>query len=292
MKSSRLLPALLILFLIACDTKDELADAYGNFEAIEVMVSAESQGKIMAFEPEEGAALAKDQVTVVIDTAQLYLQKIQLESAQSALLTRIQTLDAQIRASQVQMNNLERERKRIDKLAEGGAATAKQQDDIQGQIALLEAQIQATGSQKSSVYAERRTLEVQIQQVDDRIAKCAVRNPVAGILLTKYKEAGEVTAPGQPLYKVANLDELILRAYVSGMQLSSVAIGQEVRVRFDGPRGVEETDGVVTWISPRAEFTPKIIQTREERVNLVYALKVKIINDGSLKIGMPGEVVF
>jgi HlyD family secretion protein len=237
MKSSRLLPALLILFLIACDTKDELADAYGNFEAIEVMVSAESQGKIMAFEPEEGAALAKDQVTVVIDTAQLYLQKIQLESAQSALLTRIQTLDAQIRASQVQMNNLERERKRIDKLAEGGAATAKQQDDIQGQIALLEAQIQATGSQKSSVYAERRTLEVQIQQVDDRIAKCAVRNPVAGILLTKYKEAGEVTAPGQPLYKVANLDELILRAYVSGMQLSSVAIGQEVRVRFDGPRG-------------------------------------------------------
>jgi HlyD family secretion protein len=145
MKSSRLLPALLILFLIACDTNDELADAYGNFEAIEVMVSAESQGKIMAFEPEEGAALAKDQVTVVIDTAQLYLQKIQLESAQSALLTRIQTLDAQIRASQVQMNNLEREKQRIDKLAEGGAATAKQQDDIQGQIALLEAQIQATG---------------------------------------------------------------------------------------------------------------------------------------------------
>jgi len=292
MKSSRLLLPLFILFLAACGTQDELADAYGNFEAIEVMVSAESQGKIMAFGPQEGTALEKDQVTVLIDTTQLYLQKIQLESAQSALLTRIQTLDAQIRASQVQMNNLEREKQRIDKLAEGGAATAKQQDDIRGQIALLEAQIQATGSQKSSVFAERRTLEVQIRQVEDQIAKCAVRNPVAGMLLTKYKEAGEVAAPGQPLYKVANLDELILRAYVSGMQLSSVAIGQEVRVRFDGPLGLEEMAGVVSWISPRAEFTPKIIQTREERVNLVYALKVRIINDGSLKIGMPGEVVF
>jgi len=256
------------------------------------MVSAESQGKIVAFEPEEGNALEKDQVTVTIDTTQLYLQKIQLESGKSALLTRIQTLNAQIRASQVQMSNLEREKMRIDKLAEGGAATAKQQDDIQGQIALLEAQIQATDSQKSSVYAERKTLEVQIQQVEEQIAKCAVRNPVQGILLTKYKEAGEIAAPGQPLYKVANLDELILRAYVSGRQLSSVAIGQEVRVRFDGPRGMEETAGVVSWISPRAEFTPKIIQTREERVNLVYALKVKTYNDGSLKIGMPGEVIF
>ena len=292
MKSSKLWLPLLFLLLAPCGTQDELADAYGNFEAIEVLVSAEFQGRILAFEPGEGTALEKDQVTVIIDTTQLYLQKIQLESGKHSLLTRIQTLDAQIRASQVQMNNLEREKKRIDKLAEGGAATAKQQDDIQGQIALLQAQIQATESQKSSVYAERKTLEVQIRQVEDQIAKCAVRNPVEGILLTKYKEAGEVAAPGQPLYKVANLDELILRAYVSGMQLSSVAIGQEVRVRFDGSRGMEETTGVVSWISPRAEFTPKIIQTREERVNLVYAVKVRANNDGSLKIGMPGEVVF
>ncbi len=286
-----MLPAL-FLFFAACSPKEELADAYGNFEAIEVMVSAESQGRIIDFGPEEGSPLGENQVSVLIDTTQLYLKKIQLESGIQSLATRIQTLDAQIRASQVQMNNLEREKKRIDRLAEGGAATPKQQDDIQGQIALLEAQIQATDSQKSSVYAERRTLEVQIRQVEDQIAKCAVRNPVDGILLTKYKEAGEMAAPGQPLYKVANLDELILRAYVSGKQLSSVAFGQVVRGRFDGPRGMEETAGVVSWISPRAEFTPKIIQTREERVNLVYALKVKTNNDGSLKIGMPGEVIF
>jgi HlyD family secretion protein len=292
MKSSRYLLPLLFLFVAACSTKEEVSDAYGNFEAIEVMVSAESQGKIVAFEPEEGSTLEENQVTVLIDTTQLYLRKIQFESGFSSLGTRIQTLDAQVRASRVQMNNLDREKQRIDKLAEGGAATTKQQDDIKGQIALLEAQIQATESQKSSVYAERKTLEVQIRQVEDQILKCAIRNPIDGILLTKYKEAGEIAAPGQPLYKVANLDELILRAYVSGKQLSSVAVGQEVGIRFDGPQGMKEASGVVSWISPRAEFTPKIIQTREERVNLVYALKVKVNNNGSLKIGMPGEVIF
>ena len=163
-----MLPAL-FLFFAACSPKEELADAYGNFEAIEVMVSAESQGRIIDFGPEEGSPLGENQVSVLIDTTQLYLKKIQLESGIQSLATRIQTLDAQIRASQVQMNNLEREKKRIDRLAEGGAATPKQQDDIQGQIALLEAQIQATDSQKSSVYAERRTLEVQIRQVEDQI---------------------------------------------------------------------------------------------------------------------------
>lgn len=279
-------------FLAACGTQEDVSDAYGNFEAIEVMVSAETQGRIETFVPEEGSTLEASQVTVVIDSTQLYLKKIQLESGKSSLDTKIQTLDAQVRASRVQMNNLERESRRIDKLAEGGAATAKQQDDIQGQIALLEAQIQATESQKSSVYAERRTLEVQIRQVEDQLLKCTVRNPIHGILLTKYKEAGEIAVPGQPLYKVANLDELMLRAYVSGNQLSSVAVGQEVKIRFDGPQGMVESTGVVGWISPRAEFTPKIIQTREERVNLVYALKVKVSNNGSLKIGMPGEVIF
>jgi len=286
-----LLPFLLIS-LAACSMKEEVSDAYGNFEAIEVLVSAESQGRILVFEPEEGATLEAYQVSVVLDSTQLYLKKIQLESGFSSLGTRIQTLEAQIRASRVQMDNLEREKQRIDKLVEGGAATSKQQDDVYGQIALLEAQIHATESQKSSIYAERKTLEVQIRQVEDQIMKCSVRNPISGVLLTKYKEAGEIAAPGQPLYKVANLDELILRAYVSGNQLSSVAVGKEVRVLYDGPEGMEESAGVVSWISPRAEFTPKIIQTREERVNLVYALKVKVKNDGSLKIGMPGEVIF
>ncbi len=175
---------------------------------------------------------------------------------------------------------------------EGGAATSKQQDDISGQVALLEAQIAATESQKSSVYAERKTLEVQIRQVEDQLLKCAIKNPIDGILLTKYKEEGEIAAAGQPLYKMADMSELILRAYVSGSQLSSLTTGGSVSVRFDEAQGMEELSGVVSWISPRAEFTPKIIQTREERVNLVYAIKVMVPNDGRLKIGMPGEVVF
>jgi HlyD family secretion protein len=150
----------------------------------------------------------------------------------------------------------------------------------------------ATASQKDAVYAERKTLEVQISQVEDQMARCAVRNPKDGTLLTKYREEGEIAAPGQALFKMAQLDELILRAYLSGDQLSSVKLGEEVRVRYDVAGAMGETRGVVSWISPSAEFTPKIIQTREERVNLVYAIKVVVSNDGSLKIGMPGELVF
>ena len=256
------------------------------------MVSAESSGRIISFLPREGASLQKEQVTVNIDTTQLYLQKLRLESGFSTLGSRIHTLDAQLRASRVQLDNLVREEKRIESLVEGGAATSKQQDDISGQVALLEAQIEATESQKSSVYAERKTLEVQIMQVEDQVLKCAIKNPIDGILLTKYKEEGEMAAAGQPLYKMADMKELILRAYLSGSQLSSVKTGGSVTVRFDEEQGVEECTGVVSWISPRAEFTPKIIQTREERVNLVYAIKVVVPNDGRLKIGMPGEVVF
>jgi len=286
-----LLPALFVIFL-GCKNNEEQADAYGNFEAIEVMVSAESLGRIVEFQLREGATLEKGQVVVVIDTTQLDLKKSQLQSGKASIWSRISTLDAQVRANQVQLKNLEREKQRTEKLVEGGAATSKQQDDINGQIALLEAQIVATESQKASVRAEGKTMDVQIQQVEDQIMKCAIRNPIYGILLTKYKEEGEIASSGQPLYKVANLDELILRAYVSGDQLSSVTVGKEVRVRFDVLEGMEETTGVVSWISPRAEFTPKIIQTREERVNLVYAVKVAVTNGGDLKIGMPGEVYF
>ena len=282
----------LILILGACGPQEDGADAYGNFEAIEVMVSAETSGQITAFDPVEGDLLEQGRVSVRVDTTQLHLQKLGLESGFSSLGSRIRTLDAQLHASQVQLDNLMREQKRIEKLFEGGAATSKQQDDIQGQIRLLEAQMAATASQKEAVYAERKTLEVQISQVEDKLRKCAVRNPIDGTLLTKYKEMGEMAVPGQPLYKMARMDELILRAYLSGNQLSSVKLGGRVRVSYDKTDGRGELEGLISWISPSAEFTPKIIQTREERVNLVYAIKVRVSNDGSLKIGMPGEVHF
>ena len=292
MKNAKyLIPALLVGFL-GCSSNEEQADAYGNFEAIEVMVSAESQGRIVAFSPREGELLQKGDVTVIVDSTQLTLKKRQLQSGVISLKSKINILDAQVRASKVQLENLNREKNRIDQLFEGGAATSKQKDDINGQIALLEAQILTTESQKSSVYAERNTLNVQIEQVEDQIWKCAVRNPIQGILLTKYREEGEITMPGQSLYKLANMDELYLRAYVSGEQLSIIETGQSVNVRFDAPGGREEVAGKVNWISPQAEFTPKIIQTKEERINLVYAIKVLVPNDGRLKIGMPGEVYF
>lgn len=292
MKYTRFLVPFLLLILVACKQQEDNSDAYGNFEAIEVIVSAESGGKIISFSPLEGDNLKQDQVAVSIDTTQLYLKKLGLESGFSSLSSSIRTLDAQVHASRVQLDNLEREQARVEKLVEGGAATSKQLDDMNGQLALLEAQMAATASQKEAVFAERRTLEVQISQVADQLIKCSVRNPMDGTLLIKYKEQGEMAAPGQPLYKMANMDELILRAYVSGDQLSSIKTGGSVTVKIDREEGLQQTTGVVSWISPRAEFTPKIIQTREERVNLVYAIKVVVPNDGSLKIGMPGEVIF
>jgi HlyD family secretion protein len=283
---------ILVVFLASCRQQENQADAYGNFEAIEVMVSAEVSGQITAFQAEEGELLQQGQVSVRIDTTQLYLQKLRLESGFSSLGSRLHTLDAQLHASQVQLDNLIREQKRVEKLKEGGAATAKQLDDINGQVSLLEAQMAATASQKEAVHAERRTLEIQIRQVADQLDKCAVRNPIEGTLLTKYREKGEMAAPGQPLFKMARMDELILRAYLSGKQLSEVQLGGQVKVGYDTAEGVGELSGVIRWISPSAEFTPKIIQTREERVNLVYAIKVAVSNDGRLKIGMPGEVYF
>ncbi len=292
MKYTRyLLPAIFITFL-GCNNNEGQADAYGNFEAIEVIVSAEAQGRIMAFAPREGEALQQGSVIVIVDSTQLHLKKQQLQSGSVSLRSKISTLDAQVKASGVQLENMKREKRRIDKLFAGGAATSKQQDDINGQIALLEAQIVAAESQKATVFAERNTLNIQIQQVEDQIWKCAVRSPMNGIILAKYKEEGEIVAPGQSLCKMANMDHLILRAYVSGEQLSEIETGQSVKVRFDVPGGMEETTGVVNWISSQAEFTPKIIQTKEERVNLVYALKVEVPNDGKLKIGMPGELLF
>jgi membrane fusion protein YbhG len=285
---------ILLVFIpfLSCNNEKEQVDAYGNFEAIEVMVSAETSGLILDFPFSEGDQLKEGQLLASIDTVQLVLQREQLQSGKATLGARIKTLDAQVKANGVQLGNFEREMKRILKLVEGGAATSKQQDDLEGQIELLKAQIVATESQKSSVYAERHTLDIQIRQVDDRIRKSSLRSPGEGIILAKYKEKGELASPGQPLCKMANMDELILRAYISGGQLSSVKLGASVEVQFDAPEGMSLTSGIVSWVSPRAEFTPKIIQTKEERVNLVYAIKVLVPNDGSLKIGMPGEIIF
>jgi HlyD family secretion protein len=282
----------LLVWAAGCNPGEDRPDAYGNFETIEVLVSAETQGRILSFEPMEGDPLQPGEVVARLDTTSLYLQKKQLVAGKASLGSKIHTLEAEVHVNLVQLDNLEKEKQRIDRLLEGGAATPKQQDDMADRIELLKARIEAIRTQKGSILAEGNTLDVQIEQVEEQIRKCAVRNPGEGVLLTKYKEQGEIAAQGQPLYKMAHMDRLVLRAYVTGDQLSLIETGKQVTVRYDVPGGLAEIPGEITWISPQAEFTPRVIQTREERVNLVYAIKVLVSNDGSLKIGMPGEVIF
>jgi HlyD family secretion protein len=284
--------SILCLLFVACNGDQDGADAYGNFEAQEVMISAEVQGRILSFGYEEGDALATGREIALVDTLPLSLKLRQMESGRSSLDARIRTLNAQVAAQNVQLRVLEKERKRITQMVEGGAATTKQKDDVEGQIEILTAQIEATESQKIPVRSERQTLEIKIMQLQDQLDRCRVKSPMDGVLLSKFKEEGEIVAPGQALFKMADMSELILRAYVSGEQLSQARTGAEVTVGYDSPEGIKEVRGTIRWISSRAEFTPKIIQTRQERVNLVYAVKVAVPNDGSLRIGMPGELKF
>ncbi len=281
---------LCVMLVSSCNNDQDQSDAFGNFEAVDVMVAAEAQGKLIAFTPMEGQEINEGEIVGVIDTTQLFLKKQQLLAAITTLQTKVKTLDAQVKANVVQMENLEREYNRLLNLLEDGAATSKQKDDMDGNIKVLKAQIAALETQKATISAERNTLKIQIAQVNDQIKRSQVKNPISGVVLQKYKEQGEIVGAGQNLYKIADLDKLILRVYVSGDQLSTVKIGEEVTVRIDGTEGIEELPGLVTWVSSQAEFTPKIIQTKEERINLVYAVKVVVENDGMLKIGMPGEI--
>jgi HlyD family secretion protein len=248
---------------------------------------------LLALEISEGDVVKEGTFIGLVDTTDLYLRVLQIEKQQKALDTRISSINSQIRVQQQQLDNLNIEKSRIESLFGEGAATKQQLDDVNGKHDLLVEQIASTRVSKETVLAEKGTLDVQKEQVGESIRKCYIRNPIDGTVLDKYAEAGEVTAFGKPLYKIANLDEIRLRVYISGAQLPDVKLGQEVQVLIDqGEKGFSDFTGRVSWISPEAEFTPKIIQTKEERVNLVYAVKVLVKNDGTLKIGMPGEVNF
>lgn len=285
------------LWLPACGPASDGADAYGNFEARELIVSAEGNGRLMAFAVEEGADLAAGQVMGHIDTSALYLQKQQVRSRIRAVLSKQQDIAPQARVFEEQKANLRREIARFEKLVADEAATAKQLDDLRGQLELVErqeiAQLTTLETANRGISAEVQPLLDQIALIDDQIRRAYIRNPQAGRVLVRYAEAHELTAYGRPLYKLADTRQLILRAYVSGDQLTQVQVGHAVRVRVDAPRGGwEEWQGQVSWVSDEAEFTPKVIQTKAERVSMVYAIKVEVPNDGRLKIGMPGEVLF
>lgn len=286
----------LILSLAAC-SHEKTFDASGSFEAVEVIISAEANGTIKEFAIEEGQTLQAGQYIGYIDSIQLFLKKKQLESQMEALLAKKPNIAVQLSALQEQLKTAEVEQKRVASLVKSEAATTKQLDDINAQIEIIKKQIDAQKStldiSSNGINKDILPLEVQVEQLEDQLLKCRIVNQVNGTVLTKYAEQNEMAVTGKALYKIADLSTIILRVYVSGDQLSLVKLNQKVEVHTDdGSGGFREDEGTITWISDKAEFTPKTIQTKDERANMVYATKIKMKNDGTYKIGMYGEINF
>lgn len=284
-----------VVLAASCGTKAEF-DAQGTFEATEVVVSSEATGRILNFEVEEGMAVEANQMVGAIDSVQLHLQRKQLVAQQSALLTSRPDVKKQVAALREQIVKQKTELRRVENMLSDGAATQKQKDDIEAQIKILEGQLEATLStlskNTSTIKDNSVALEAQIAALDDRISKCRILSPVGGTVLVKYAEAGELASVGKPLMKIADLDNIYLRAYFTSDQLANIKLGDEVKVvaDFGGEERYDYT-GRVAWISSESEFTPKTIQTKDSRANLVYAVKIAVENDGRLKIGLAGEVV-
>ena len=284
-----------VVLAASCDTEAEF-DAQGTFEATEVVVSSEAAGRILNFEVEEGMAVEANQMVGAIDSVQLHLQRKQLVAQQLALLGSRPDVKKQVAALREQIAKQNEELRRVENMLKDGAATKKQKDDIEAQIKILERQLDATLStldkNTSTINNNSAALEAQIAALDDRISKCCIISPVGGTVLVKYAEAGELASVGKPLMKIADLDNIYLRAYFTSDQLAKVNLGDEVKVvaDFGGEERYDYT-GRVAWISSESEFTPKTIQTKDSRANLVYAVKIAVENDGRLKIGLAGEVV-
>ena len=275
--------------LVSC-SNNQKADGYGNFEATEITISAENSGKLTYFSVEEGQTLKNNQIVGYIDTIQLALKKEQLlvskkiiSSKSSGVLSQISVLNSQLKTAKISKN-------RIENLLKENAATQQQLDDVNGKVDMIQQQIRSVEIQNAPVVNELKNTDVQLQQIEDQLLKSKITNPINGTVLVKYAEPNEITSFGKPLYKIANLDIMQLRVYVSEHQLASIKIGQQVTVKIDEFETMKNYEGTISWIASEAEFTPKIIQTKEERVNLVYAVKIDVKNDGSLKIGMPAEM--
>ena len=281
---------LVTLGIISCNTSNEKADGYGNFEATEITVSSEATGKIEFLQVQEGTILEAQTQVGLIDTVQLYLTKQQLIASKSTVSSKSANVLSQKSVLAEQLKTVQIEKNRIRDMYAENAATKRQVDEIDGKVKVIEAQIQGIGTQNAPIINDLKSIDVQMQKINDQIKKSKIINPIKGTVLTKYTEPGEITTYGKPLYKIADLSEMSLRVFVSGTQLTQLKIGQEVSVKIDGAAEMNSYKGTISWIASQAEFTPKIIQTKEERVNLVYAVKVKVKNDGSLKIGMPAEM--
>jgi HlyD family secretion protein len=300
-----------LLLLAACNSKNGKYDATGTFEADEVVVSVMASGKILSLNVEEGSVLAKDSIVGQIDPTGLSLQKQEVEATIESLGQQTSTAEPQVKmledqltVQQSQLANLLHEKTRTENLLKQDAATGKQLDDINAQIDVVKKQMNVTqqninvqknnvSTQNRGVLSQGKPLEKKVAQIEDLLNKTNVTNPINGTVITKYAEEGETVSSGKAIYKIADLSTMTLRAYITGTQLSQVKLGQTVKVLVDdGADKYKELSGIITWVSDKAEFTPKTIQTKDERANLVYAMKVKVKNDGYLKIGMFGEIQF
>jgi len=303
--------ACLILMLFSCHSNKDKFDASGTFESDEVIVSSQLSGELLSFNIEEGDTLSAGEIIGHIDSTDVALQKQQVQATIQSLQEKttdvkpqIKLLRDQLAVQQTQLNNLLKNQERFQNLVASGAATQKQLDDINTQVEATRKQMLVTeqqinvqrsnvGTQNSSVLSQKKPLQKQEAQLAEQLSKANIVNPINGTVLTKYAEAGEITAPGKALYKIADLSYLNLRAYITGAQLSTVKLNQQVHVFIDsGENNYREYTGTIIWISDKAEFTPKTIQTKDERANLVYAIKIRVKNDGYLKIGMYAEVKF
>lgn len=280
------------LMLSGCGNGNDVPDAYGNFEADEVIVSSEASGKLLQFDITEGTVIDQDKMVGLVDTIIPALQMVELKAQQNKVKEALTGLDAQIEVLKQQKENIQVDLERVQNMRQTGASTQKQLDDVTGAIKVIDRQIEATVAQKRTTQSDFEVINAKSLLLTEQINKCSISNPIKGTVIEKYAEQGEITTLGKPLYKIANLENVILRAYISGGQLLSVKVGSECTVRIDnGKKDYARFKGRITWVSSKAEFTPKIIQTKEERVNMVYALKIEVANDGSLKLGMPGEVI-
>ena len=285
----------IVLLLTSCKSTTNEAFASGYFEAVETIVSARGNGTIQYLNVEEGMDLQADNKVGQIDSTQIYLTIRQIQAQKGAVLSRKPDISSQTAILKEQLAHANRELIRVENLNAGGAAAQKQLDDARSAVAVLNRQLSAQQTTldktSASVGKETNPLEVQISLLQDQLEKCRIINPVTGTVLVKYAEPTEMTAIGRPLYKIADLSTLQLRAYITGKQLGSLKLGQKVKVTTDlGKEKPAEYEGTVNWISNKAEFTPKTIQTHEERSNEVFAIKVAVKNDGFLKIGMYGEI--
>ena len=298
MKSRNLLGLCSLLALFsACGNGAPKYDATGTFETTEVLVSAEASGRLLYFDIEEGMLLKAGEEVGVVDTVQLYLKKLQLEASLKSVEEQRPDILKQVAATKEQISAAQRERNRVANLLKVGAANQKQLDDAEDQLEVLRKQLVAQNSTLSNSHQsltwQSSSVGIQVAQVEDQLKKCHITSPITGTVLAKYAEAGELTAMGTPLFKVADTEQMYLRAYITSEQLSQVKLGQKVTVFSDyGTDEHKQYPGVVTWISDTSEFTPKTILTKNERANLVYAVKIAVHNDGLLKIGMNGGVEF